>query len=459
MEFPDSNNEQFHQHLREKMDALRAKAPKGLWDDIAHEINQDTSGETESSQLLDDKIRTSASLQRNAPHYLWYGIEQKLNIDNVWDKMQPRLNKMRANYRYRKVFSYFSAAVLLLLFLRSCDFSLVNDKSSTFVENNHESLQIQNNIKKEVKTARGNSVNQSALSNLSGTDIFITSNKNIEAKSFNELIAGLKPAEKFLPKVDAIFEHSKINVFENAALETHVPQDSAIAVIEIASKESSLIAEKEIAPEIASLPKLNKQKIGAYSFGLVSSLRTTIFIDDQNSRKLNRISSGNVDMVPNLTFSYAVQVGAQFGKHGMNAEFWYNNKVIQEYRYIQSGRQHSDFTEIDYLKVALLYRPELLSYGRTKIIANAGLYLSNLKGVSYRSTQHNHNIINKELNLWENGMILGLGQEHSLSKKVIIDYGFRSEIGLSGIFKSGRNNILNTKLIGFSATMGLRYRI
>jgi hypothetical protein len=258
---------------------------------------------------------------------------------------------------------------------------------------------------------------------------------------------------------DSLLEPNSFNLSEITALETHVPQDSAIAVIEIATKESSLIAEKEIAPEIASLPKLNKQKIGAYSFGLVSSLRTTIFIDDQNSRKLNRISSGNVDMVPNLTFSYAVHVGAQFGKHGFNAEFWYNNKVIQEYRYTLSGRQHSDFTEIDYLKVALLYRPELLSYGRTKIIANAGFYLSNLKGVSYRSTQHNHNIINKDLNQWENGMILGFGQEHSLSKKVIMDYGFRSEIGLSGIFKSGRNNILNTKLIGFSATMGLRYRI
>ena len=459
MEFPDSNNEQFYQHLKEKMDAIRAKAPKGLWDDIAHEINQDTSVETETSQLLDDKIRTSASLQRTAPHYLWYGIEQKLNIDSVWDKMQPRLNKMRANYRYRKVFSYVSAAVLLLLFLRSCDFSLVTDKNSTFAENNHESLQIQNYIKKEVKKARGNSLNQSALSNLSGTDIYITSNKNIEAISFNELIAELKPAEKFLPKVDAIFEHNKINSFENAALETNVSKDSTPATIEIANKEPVLIAENDTKPVLASLPILKKLKNGTYSFGLVSSLRTTIFIDDQNSRKLNRISSGNVDMVPNLSFSYAVQVGAQFGKHGFNAEFWYNNKVIQEYRYTLSGRQHSDFTEIDYLKVSLLYRPELLSYGKTKIIANAGLYLSNLKGVSYRSTQQNHNIINKDLNLWENGMILGLGQEHSLSKKVIIDYGFRSEIGLSGIFKSGRNNILNTKLIGFSATMGLRYRI
>jgi hypothetical protein len=461
MEFPDSNNEQFHKQLKEKLDAFSAKAPNGLWDEIAFDMRQQ---ENEQRTPIDDLVKSAADRKRSAPEFIWYGIEQKLNLDKVWDEMQPRLNRLRTNYRIKKALSYLSAAAFLLLFIRNCDFSSTIYDNSTLVENN---LNTQELKQKQVDK------NQDQLTPNTFIPNKLAKKPNISTVFYPIKVAAKNEVKNYFNKNKSQEVRTVIDLQhlkgtqENtvqSTLASEMPQtDSFISkasdVINVNNSELALLSENELSVKTELLPHNKKSKTAKYSVGLISSLRTTIFIDDQNSRKLNRISAVNIDLVPKLTFSYAVQIGAQFGKHGFDAEFWYNNKVVQEYRYIVGGRAHSDFTKIDYLKINLLYRPQLFSYGKNRIVANAGFYVSNLKGVSYSSTRHNFNNINTELNQWENGLVLGLGQEHSFSKHIALDYGFRNEIGLSGIFKSGKNNILNTKLIGFIAYMSLRYRL
>lgn len=460
MEFPDSNNEQFHKQLKEKLDAFSAKAPDGLWNEIAFDMNQQ---ENEKRTPIDDLVKSAAERKRTAPEFIWYGIEQKLNLDKVWDEMQPRLNTLRTNYRIKKALSYLSAAAILLLFVRNCDFNSISDNNSASVENNLNTKEIkQKQVDKDQGQLSPNTFIPNKLAEKSNTNTVFNSIKIASTNEANNFFN----KNKFQERITVIdLQHLKKSQ-ENTVrsiVASEMPQsdnfiNKAPDVIDIKNSELALLSENELSVKTDLLSDIKKSKTAKYSVGLISSLRTTIFIDDQNSRKLNRISAGNIDLVPNLTFSYAVQIGAQFGKHGFDAEFWYNNKVVQEYRYIVGGRTHSDLTKIDYLKINLLYRPQLFSYGKNKIVANAGIYISNLKGVSYSSTRHNFINNSADLNLWENGLVLGLGQEHSLSKQIALDYGFRNEIGLSGIFKSGKNNILNTKLIGFIAYMSLRYR-
>ncbi len=460
MEFPDSNNEQFHKQLKEKLDAFSAKAPDGLWNQIAFDMNQQ---ENEQRTPIDDLVKSAADRKRSAPEFIWYGIEQKLNLDKVWDEMQPRLNRLRTNYRIKKALSYFSAAAFLLLFIRNCDFSSTIYDNSTLVENNLNTQEIK---QKQVDKNQGQLTPNTFIP-------YKLAEKTNFSTVFNPIkVAAKNAAKNFFNKnksqeIRTLIDLQQIkksqqNTVQSILASETSQTDNSIGIapkaIEIKNSEPGLLSENELAVNSDPIPDFKKSKRAKYSLGLISSLRTTVFIDDQNSKKLNRINAVNVDLVPNLTFSYAVQIGAQFGKHGFDAEFWYNNKVVQEYRYIVGGRAHSDFTKIDYLKINLLYRPQLFSYGKNRIVANAGFYVSNLKGVSYSSTRHNFNNINTELNQWENGLVLGLGQEHSFSKHIALDYGFRNEIGLSGIFKSGKNNILNTKLIGFIAYMSLRYR-
>jgi hypothetical protein len=460
MEFPDSNNEQFHKQLKEKLDAFSAKAPDGLWNEIAFDMNQQ---ENEKRTPIDDLVKSAAERKRTAPEFIWYGIEQKLNLDKVWDEMQPRLNRLRTNYRIKKALSYLSAAAILLLFVRNCDFNSISDNNSALTENNLNSKEI---IQKQVDKNQGqlspNTFIPNKLAKKSNTNTVFNAIKIAATNEANNFFNKNKSQESIAVIDLQHLKKSQENNVRSIVVSEKPQTDNFIKkapdVIDVKNSELALLSENELSVKTDLLSDYKKSKTAKYSIGLISSLRTTIFIDDQNSRKLNRISTGKIDLVPNLTFSYAVQIGAQFGKHGFDAEFWYNNKVVQEYRYIVGGRTHSDLTKIDYLKINLLYRPQLFSYGKNKIVANAGIYISNLKGVSYSSTRHNFNNISADLNLWENGLVLGLGQEHSLSKQIALDYGFRNEIGLSGIFKSGKNNILNTKLIGFIAYMSLRYR-
>jgi hypothetical protein len=460
MEFPDSNNEQFHKHLKEKLDAFSAKAPDGLWNEIAFDMNQQ---ENEKRTPIDDLVKSAADRKRTAPEFIWYGIEQKLNLDKVWDEMQPRLNRLRVNYRIKKALSYLSAAAILLLFVRNCDFNSISENNSILVENNLNTKEIkQKQVDKNQGQLTPNTLNPNKLSAKSNTNRIFSPIKIASTNEANNLFSINKSEERKtvidLQQINESQENAVRSILASETSQTDNSIDIAPKAIKIKNSEPGLLSENKLAVNTDPIPDFKKSKRAKYSLGLISSLRTTLFIDDQNSRKLNRINAVNVDLVPNLTFSYAVLVGAQFGKHGFDAEFWYNNKVVQEYRYIVAGRSHSDLTKIDYLKINLLYRPQLFSFGKNKIVANAGMYISNLKGVSYSSTRHNFNNNSADLNLWENGLVLGLGHEYSLSKQIALDYGFRNEIGLSGIFKSGRNNILNTKLVGFTAFMSLRYK-
>jgi hypothetical protein len=460
MEFPDSNNEQFYKHLKEKLDSFSAKAPVGLWNEIAFDMNQQ---DNEKRTQIDDLVKSAADRKRNAPEFIWYGIEQKLNLDKVWDEMQPRLNRLRINYRIKKALSYLSAAAILLLFVRNCDFNSSSENSSILVDDNLNTKEIkQKQVDKNQEQLTPNTFNLNNSSANSNTNKVYSPFKITNTNEAKNLFSNTK-SQGIITAIDLQHiiqsqENAVRTILASESTQTEKSFDIAPEAIEIKNSETGLLSENELTVKTDPLPDFKKSKRAKYSLGLISSLRTTIFIDDQNSRKLNRINAVNVDLVPNLTFSYAVLVGAQFGKHGFDAEFWYNNKVVQEYRYTVSGRRHSDLTKIDYLKINLIYRPQLLSYGNNKIVANAGMYISNLKGVSYSSTRHSYNNNSADLNLWVKGLVLGLGQEHMLSKYVVLDYGFRNEIGLSGIFKFGRNNILNTKLIGFTAFMSLRYR-
>ena len=122
-----------------------------------------------------------------------------------------------------------------------------------------------------------------------------------------------------------------------------------------------------------------------------------------------------------------------------------------------SGRQHTDRTELNYTRVNLIYKPVLYSFKTSNIIANAGTYISNLKGVNQSSTAPFASSNNFDVNSWETGIILGLGQEHRLSRNIVLDYGLRNEIGLTNVFKSDNSSRAKTKLLGFGAYVALRY--
>ena len=466
MLLPESDDEKLMRQLNEKLNAFRTPAPEGLWEEIFHDMNsvQENQGST-ADHIIDEKLKTAANQKHIAPEFIWYGIEQKLNLDSIWNAMQPELNKIRKRYIYRKVLSYLSAAAILLLLIRGCglgEYGVNTTMPDTLKLQTAQKYQynITSNEKKlahnnSQKEQGSNTLNWKNFASTTVNDNFSSDNNSGLSTEVNSIIQrdGLSGAIISAQSYD-ILDSSTHNAMDMNEYEIKDP-------VEIASIKINLLEMPNEEPELSIFEDQVKSKrnnrVNEYSFGLLAIAKSALFLNDQNYSKLNRIRAADVNLQPNLGFSYAVVVGTRFGKHAIDAEFYYNTKTIQHYNYMVSGRQHSDRTELNYTRVNLIYKPVLYSFKTSNIIANAGTYISNLKGVNHSSTAHFASSNNFDVNSWETGIILGLGQEHRLSRNVVFDYGLRNEIGLTNIFKSDNGSRANTKLLGFGAYVALRY--
>jgi hypothetical protein len=466
MLFPESDDEKLLRHLNEKLNAYRTPAPKGLWEDIFHEMNSAPEIETSAAdKIIDEKLKTAANQKHTAPEFIWYGIEQKLNLDRIWISMQPELNKIRKSYIYRKVLSYVSVAAILLLLIRGCgigeygiDTTMpANIKLQTKKQDQENKTSSLNNLTQNAKPKVKNSSNLNLKNFVSNTpkDKYLPNNN----------LALSRVADSDLPlqidKVsDQIISTQSYNSLESINEINTERGENAFTVDMPTIRVSSLeIPVEETKISIyETQAKSKKTNWGfEYSLGVLTFAKSSLFINDHNYSKLNRLRAVDVNLKPSIGFSYAIAVGTRLGKHGFDAEFHYNAIAKQHYNYLVLGRQQTDITELNYTRINLIYKPVLLSYKSSNVIANAGTYLSNLKGVIHSTTAQFASSNNFEINSWETGIILGLGQEHRLSRNIVLDYGLRNEIGLTNVFKSDNRNGANTKLLGFGAYFGLRY--
>jgi len=481
MVLPDLNNEDFHKLLKEKMDSFSTKAPDGLWNGISNELNQTVDDELNTeNQLIDTKLREAASKSKIAPEFIWYGIEQKLNLDRVWNNMQPELNRIKRTYLFRKSISYISAAAILLLFLRSCSFDNMLQKP-VFVEIENQNTSVNDNIQKNAELP---SSEDEPNSNNSGKIDLANNNRNFKSQQKKNQLEGafgttkqieinindiaLKQINESIKQLTGNKEttnagnNETINADKNESLnagnsQTTNADKNEPSIIEMENREFKLNNEFVATPDVRDSHLKNKTKI-EYRLGLITSIKSSLITNYDNSAKLNRLRAEDIQLMPNPSFSYGVQIIAKKSAHSFIAEFWYDYKEKQEYSYSLSGRRHSDIIEISYVRFNLLYRPILFSYGKTSVNAVAGAYLSNLKGSSLSSTMPNRNLDLSELNNWNPGILLGIGQEHKIGSSLVIDYGLRNEIGLNSIYKTKGNIHSKSNLMGFSAFVALAYR-
>ncbi len=466
MLLPESDDEKLMRQLNEKLNAYRTPAPEGLWDEIFHDMNSVQENEASTADhIIDEKLKTAANQKHIAPEFIWYGIEQKLNLDSIWNAMQPELNKIRKRYIYRKVLSYVSTAAILLLLIRGCglgEYGIDTTMPDTLKLQTAQKHQ-QNIISNEKKLAHNNSSKEQGSNTLNWKNFASnTANDNFSSDNYSGLSTEVNSTIQNDGLSGAIISAQSYDILDSS---THNGMDMIEYEIkdpvEIASIRLNLLEMPNEEPELSIFEDQVKSKrnnrVNEYSFGLLAIAKSALFLNDQNYSKLNRIRAADVNLQPNLGFSYAVVVGTRFGKHAIDAEFYYNTKTIQHYNYMVSGRQHTDRTELNYTRVNLIYKPVLYSFKTSNIIANAGTYISNLKGANHSSTAHFASSNNFDVNSWETGIILGLGQEHRLSRNIVIDYGLRNEIGLTNVFKSDNGSRANTKLLGFGAYVALRY--
>jgi hypothetical protein len=512
MEHTDPNNDNLLKHLKIELDAFRSPAPSEIWDGIAHDLDLDTDtidsqlksslqsfsqsapafiwsniesdiGNNEiedkdqrSDMLLDKKLQEAANAKLSAPETIWYGIEQQLNVDAIWNGMQPKLNKLRSAYIRKRIVKFISVAALLLLFIRTCSFdTFITKPISVSIPENNQKFSEFNKIKNTPGIDKTLKTEETTVPYLSDNVLMQNNEAKVKEVKFNkkdlEIVSDNVnlQSEKSFFIVNNEVQNAEL-IINNLASEISLPKDDNNAIlfsmVELSVKNAEQLAVKKLVfPEIDIKDhKLNKKNsfIPKYELGLVSVVNSAILINDQNTKKLSHVIRDKVETVPNLSYNFALQVGVQFAeKHSFLAEFWYNSKIRQEYRYNINGKQQHQTVDLNYVKFNLLYRPILFSYGfekRNAIVSGMGLYLANLKHISNNMSANALVFPTATANEWDTGFSLSIGQEHKIGKSLVLDYGLRNEIGFSSIFKTNKSNPDKTSHLGLGAYLALRYR-
>jgi hypothetical protein len=304
MVLPDLNNEEFHKQLKEKMDSFSTKAPDGLWNGISNELNQTVDDELNTeNQLIDTKLREAASKSKIAPEFIWYGIEQKLNLDRVWNNMQPELNRIKRTYLFRKSISYISAAAILLLFLRSCSFDNMLQKP-VIVEIENQNTSVNDNIQKNAEPP--SSEVEPNLNNSGKIDL-ANNNRNFKSQQKKNQLEGafgtikqieinrndiaLKQINESIKQLSG--NNETINADNNESLnagnsQTTDADKNEPSIIELENREFKLNNEFAANSNIIDSHLKNKTKI-EYRLGLITSIKSSLITNYDNSAKLNRL--------------------------------------------------------------------------------------------------------------------------------------------------------------------------
>ncbi len=508
MEHTDPNKDNLIWYINEKLNTFHCPAPKELWDGIAHDLDidsdnidnhlKDAAGNVQSiapaflwnsieeqlhgfeaandDKILDDKIKSSYHINAKAPETFWYGIEQQLNIDKIWENMTPELNTLRSRYVWRKRLQYLSIAAMLLLLIRGCSFD------SWMPEFGQQTARLEwkkQNERTQKSADRLNSFDNNSQLNTS-EDTHNQNFANFDRYNNHVRLQGKikKTAEKFFsPLNDKFFEFNlkkiigKHNFTGVTSFDSSLTNDQNIILSSnsLETKVADLTDHTDY--EFGSAPlfsemkkKLKISKIISYEIGLIGLVNQAVFVNDFNTKKLSSFSKTPVRSYSPLTFSYGLQVGLNFAKnHSLIAELWFSSKIRKVYSYSFNGRNITDEIDLEYVKMSISYRPSILRYGRSKnnkIIATLGVYLSNLQQLSRNNLLQFRPIAIPEIHSWDSGVLVAFGQQHSISKSITFEYGVRSEIGFAGIFDLPKSNryFNSSNIFGVGGYAALRYK-
>lgn len=128
--------EQLEERVRAAFEQEQKKAPKNLWDSLAHRLDEDEQiqkkapaglwaridserHQEQDEQVMDAALRRAfeATMQAKAPAPLWLRIKKQLNIDLVWSRLEGHLERRVAKTLQGQSQLYKKLALLSLLLL------------------------------------------------------------------------------------------------------------------------------------------------------------------------------------------------------------------------------------------------------------------------------------------------------------------------------------------------------
>jgi hypothetical protein len=475
MENNNQHKDPLYSHLKNKLNELKNQAPKELWNRIDIDLEKDNS-------LIDQKLREHFSENnKKAPESIWYSIEKQLNIDLVWNKLSPKLDKLKLFHVWKNRLKKLSVAALLLLLLRGCGVDMwiynqskdtssnlaLNSLNSKFKEpvKSHKDIKFLREDLLDICDESGNNTSE-----IASVNNYNYSNKLADLELEENSIVNASNEDVSKDEISNFEKNNELRLIQEIGnVNNQYP-----TVIDIHTIYNSTLELKERLM-VNDLPMLNLKNKNPYlklkfDLGLVSTIQQIFLKNDLNAKILsNYVPSSSSSTIG---YAYGLSLGVNFNhRHTFVSEILINSKMRQDYVYQNNGKVNRETVDFDYFKFNMLYKFNLLRFGGTKrnvLNLSSGLYLSHLKNndtnspISNLRNNSTLQINVPQLNNWDWGFLANVGMEHSLQKNLIFEYGLRTDVGLGSVYKPSNsyitvNGISNFIGLGFYSTVKYRF--
>lgn len=471
---------QLDQSLQEQFTSFEHKAPLGLWGAIEGELTSPPA--LDEDALLDEKVRESYEQPQAAPEQIWYNIDQQLNVDTIWRKMQPGLNHLRKAYLWRKRLRQLSMAAVFLLLIRGCGLHILPDfnQQPITVEVNQQAIpakskEYHSTSKQAANSSQEETNSQQTIASPTTKQLLPKSLKTIEKTKAenNPLSTEQRPQAKVIGEND---QHSSPSPSTDNSI-AKVVHDNKVMKEAIAEKilsqspipamSANALAREEKAAivELTKMVQPSSNKFKAYQeIGLIASLQHSLILNDATPKSLRLQSASAVRKEILPAASYGLNINHYFHpKQALAFELWWNSSIRHKYNYAYRGKQLGAEVKLRYVKAALVYELNVLDYSflksQQKLLLRVGAYVANLQEQSQLSSPYQTNLPLPELQDWDSGLLFGLEQKHQLHPRLSFAYGFRTEIGITSILEVSKANNKRPSFLNVGGIARLNYRL
>ena len=493
----DAIDEKLKQSFDQQVDK---KAPVALWGAISNELEAPSSTPGNLDAILDNKVKTSFDQQEEnkTPDSVWFAINRQLNIDNTWTKISQVLDNSPVVSDWRKrMFQFISAAALLLLFLKTCDFNpnhFEAPKDLVYVQQTQDKKEHSSILStpKTSETVLSNSTNTNNKQIPASSQAIVSANtptaqKLSSTKKTNDKTSSNNHASTIAP------QEAHSNTTNNGLIPPTVPANNSEkeppavskkiidkdgndkSNIDNNNKEKVLITTEEetqneatTAPTSSVLPlwltpvdalapntentnpiqllddieltnKVKKNPIaGKLEAGAFIVVNSTMLLnkDTREGFSQNSLIQNYFGVAANygLWASYRI-----IPKGSIVAEFSINADNRQAYGVFDQGKYYLKEWIMKYNRVSVAYKHDFWNSNsdklvNTKVVGQAGLYLGILREAKLFYDGDLRFDALHDHHRFDIGFKVAIGQE-ILIDKFVIGYGLRSDIGAANIFK------------------------
>ena len=371
-------------------------------------------------ELIEQYRKQLANSNDKAPEGLWNDIANDLDIDEVWENITAELD---SEERKRSIWINISwaASILVLIGLGFSSLWFLNGK----------------NQNKNLNVASNKLIEDSFENQKKQPQAFTTDNSNTQTL----LISKANNNNKInLTHQDVINEKTSDNIQETKPLNRIAPKEATVYSQKTSSTNniSLSIAEVKVETKVEEQSRNNRK----FSIGVTYSVKNTWLYGYETINGLNRnsLTKPEVKIYPDIGIGLLYEFSK---KWRMESNIFLQSRTGQSYKEYLYGRYSDKDITLYYTQFEMLAKysssKHWFNLNTFSLTSSLGFYFSNLSTASETIAGKSRSVYHRYSNR-DFGVVFGNSLDITLSNRITLSPGYRVKWGFTNIY-AGENNI------------------